>query len=313
MKALGLEINMSKSVVSPVFAEFAKKWVGVGIDLSPIGPGLILQSLRNSYYVGAVLLALVGANLLELYRIPGILKDKPSFIRCSYPNILWLSLFTGIVSKNLPANAKAIADIKVFFDHVPLHIAQSISNTLYQNAMKLFEARDQETTRQVKFFLLNWWKTSTCRVVSHGLPESVILFLSPGFWLYFSSYLKGYSDEYFKNYASLISWKEEMEDEIDDIGLIDSDPFYGFGDHLVKLSEVSSIRDILSIDWTDKGEMRGLGKALFSCMKEQPNRELVQSFAPYWFTKGVVHFPTALYGNPNTGQWIADAKSFWGY
>jgi hypothetical protein len=48
MKDLGVEINMSKSLVSASGScEFAKRFYYHGIDVSPLGPKSILQMIRN--------------------------------------------------------------------------------------------------------------------------------------------------------------------------------------------------------------------------------------------------------------------------
>jgi hypothetical protein len=56
MSLLGVSINLSKSVISKDFAEFAKTYVGPAkVNFTPLGPGLILRTLRNRNYIGALL------------------------------------------------------------------------------------------------------------------------------------------------------------------------------------------------------------------------------------------------------------------
>jgi len=63
---LGLSINMSKSVISEEFAEFAKVLKGPFINYTPVGPGLILRYIRDRSYLGSLV-----ANLNKL----GIVRD----------------------------------------------------------------------------------------------------------------------------------------------------------------------------------------------------------------------------------------------
>lgn len=49
MEALGVEISLGKSVISSKFTEFAKRLKGVKLDVTPLGPGLILNSFRYHY------------------------------------------------------------------------------------------------------------------------------------------------------------------------------------------------------------------------------------------------------------------------
>jgi hypothetical protein len=55
MKLLGVEINLGKSVISNRFAEFAKRLKGQDIELTPLGPGLILRFIRDKFYIGNLL------------------------------------------------------------------------------------------------------------------------------------------------------------------------------------------------------------------------------------------------------------------
>lgn len=55
MKSLGVSINLNKSVISDNFAEFAKTYKGIGFEFTPLGSGLILQTIRNKSYIGALL------------------------------------------------------------------------------------------------------------------------------------------------------------------------------------------------------------------------------------------------------------------
>lgn len=49
---LGLDISAAKSIISNEFAEFAKRLIGPGINYTPLGAGVILQSLRERYAIG---------------------------------------------------------------------------------------------------------------------------------------------------------------------------------------------------------------------------------------------------------------------
>lgn len=65
MDTLGVSINLGKSVISNDIAEFAKRWVGPDIDITPIGPGLILRFIRSGYYIGAVLNECVRLKIID--------------------------------------------------------------------------------------------------------------------------------------------------------------------------------------------------------------------------------------------------------
>lgn len=78
MNSLGVSINLNKSVISDDFAEFAKTYKGKGFEFTPLGSGLILQTLRNKSYIGALLANLflighcttIGSVIKIIQRLP---------------------------------------------------------------------------------------------------------------------------------------------------------------------------------------------------------------------------------------------------
>lgn len=82
MQTLGLEINRQKSVESLKFTEFAKKLKGYdNIDFSPIGSGLILQTIRSSSYCLKFVQDLFIKDLITLSDFKGKLLLAPKFFR----------------------------------------------------------------------------------------------------------------------------------------------------------------------------------------------------------------------------------------
>jgi len=78
MKSLGLDISVGKSVISTKFTEFAKRLRGCHYDISPLGPGLILQCLRNRYYICILIFELLRRGLLHEYEVfPKLLSAIP--------------------------------------------------------------------------------------------------------------------------------------------------------------------------------------------------------------------------------------------
>jgi hypothetical protein len=65
MISLGLDISEGKSINSTVFTEFAKKLRGPTLDISPIGAGLVLHTLRNKFYICVLVYELLSRNLVS--------------------------------------------------------------------------------------------------------------------------------------------------------------------------------------------------------------------------------------------------------
>jgi hypothetical protein len=75
---------MAKSIVSKEFAEFAKRFVGPGVDYTPLGAGVLLQASREKYALSMVFLESIRngitpipATVLEvLYSFPSLKKSE---------------------------------------------------------------------------------------------------------------------------------------------------------------------------------------------------------------------------------------------
>lgn len=66
MTGLGLEISLSKSIISSEFVEFAKRVRTLrGEDFSIVGPGLIQSAVRNRYLSAVVLADSLRKGLLS--------------------------------------------------------------------------------------------------------------------------------------------------------------------------------------------------------------------------------------------------------
>jgi hypothetical protein len=78
MKSLGLSINPNKSVLSNDFAEFAKVLIGPKCNYSPLGAGIILRTIRDKGYFGALIAECFKQDVLSEYsallRLLGKLK-----------------------------------------------------------------------------------------------------------------------------------------------------------------------------------------------------------------------------------------------
>ena len=78
MKLLGLSINPHKSVISNDFAEFAKVLIGPQCNYTPVGPGIILRTVRDKGYFGALVAECFKQDAIceysALLRLLGVLK-----------------------------------------------------------------------------------------------------------------------------------------------------------------------------------------------------------------------------------------------
>jgi len=242
---------MSKSLVSPDFAEFAKRWVGSNIDLTPIGAGLILQSMRSSVYVGTLFLELVAHGLLDLRSALSLLESRPSFIRGNSSSILWLALFTGLVNEWHHIDVKTMIWKQSFVTAIPPVESRKLLSVYSDKVFESLQARGQETERAFVYFIKNWWRNKWTTLESHSVLNAIVLVMSPGFWLYFSSYLKGFDDQYWSDLQK--AW--EVKTFIEEATF--ADLYMKLTPMLLKIRSIEDRSNILSIDWSDMGDKRG--------------------------------------------------------
>jgi hypothetical protein len=134
MKCLGVKINLSKSIISSRFCEFAKRWKGPGYELTPIGPGLVLRLVRSKYYLNIFVMALLRLRLLtSLYDIRDLLKRREIHTMDYSSNeiVLWTSLgLSGILHKSFSHDTSLDESIEKCFSYVGLYTPSSVHYAL---------------------------------------------------------------------------------------------------------------------------------------------------------------------------------------
>lgn len=78
---LGVSINLSKSVISDKFTEFAKVLKGKVNNFSPLGPGLVLRAIRHRFYLVALINESVRVGILTNGKL---LELLPKFCNSRY-------------------------------------------------------------------------------------------------------------------------------------------------------------------------------------------------------------------------------------
>jgi hypothetical protein len=80
MELLGVSINLGKSVISKDFTEFAKKYRGYHSDISPIGPGLILNTIRDKSFILKFFSDLNAQSLITIHHLQDLIRTQPRFL-----------------------------------------------------------------------------------------------------------------------------------------------------------------------------------------------------------------------------------------
>nr|QIR30276.1 RNA-dependent RNA polymerase [Plasmopara viticola lesion associated mitovirus 53] len=244
MESLGVDINLSKSVISNRFTEFAKTWVGKGVNLSPLGPGLILQALRHRFFIPKLFLEAIDMRLIPLSEPLKFLEKLPKSIMTgkSIQIILGSLLMRKIYTKLtiLPENKFSLYNFFINDNHLELLLNRCITIIKADLDRSWTEMRTSIT-----HLLKRGWRTSTTRLGPFFyLSDMVWFLLKPGFWYYLFSFNKS-----LKDYMSKVLFIEELCKESLDRNDQHSKCIRSLG-------VLSKNIDILSIDWKSKEDVR---------------------------------------------------------
>jgi len=192
MKTLGVGINMSKSLVSDHFGEFAKRYVGPTFDLSPIGAGNLLQAVRRPMHIGSVIVEMytkavitnLEADLIPLHRefpLKGTLNELnfwTFYVLCS-------ALASTHSDTDLSANENTcgVAPQTLLGPLVPELYAVLRKETGEVLLQSYHKAKAEEKRFHSQFYKLNAFGRSK------SLLNSLGLLLSPGLYLYGLAFL----------------------------------------------------------------------------------------------------------------------------
>jgi hypothetical protein len=182
-KDLGVEINLSKSIISDSIAEFAKKWKGAGINITPIGPGLVLNAARHKIYLAPLLSELYRLELLDVKTLLVLVRELPSKLKDTISLILWSVLGLGSWLQKGQRDANAIlwafpsASNTLLFQY-------SLYNSLLEIYIKNYRENVIKLQEEADFFYRNWWKTYSSRSWPLRILEFILKLVGPGFWIY---------------------------------------------------------------------------------------------------------------------------------
>jgi hypothetical protein len=198
MKALGVSINMSKSIVSQDMVEFAKRWATPEMDLSPLGPGNILVTLREPYFLG---------TLVSEARRKGFFSDSISLraVIDSLPQKYFskemsVALWAAI---GIPENPHLFASGAVVTPSFWYAFERGISQahrdlSLYKALLCIVKEKEANALSSIleaeDKFDTNWFRSSSVisKDPSLRLLERIFRVFSPSYWLYSISFRKDY-------------------------------------------------------------------------------------------------------------------------
>jgi hypothetical protein len=198
MRALGVSINMSKSIVSSDMVEFAKRWKTPDMDLSPLGPGNILVTLREPYFLGTLISEAKRKGFFhDSISLKAVIDSLPQkYFSKEMSVALWAAI--GIPEKPhlFASGAVATPSFWYVFERGISQAHRDLS--LYRALLELMKEKESNALSSVlaaeDTFDTNWFKASSCvtKDPSLRLLERYFRVFSPSYWLYSISFPKDY-------------------------------------------------------------------------------------------------------------------------
>jgi hypothetical protein len=193
MESLGLVIKEGKSVISHRFTEFAKRLQGPSLDLTPVGAGAILAACRSGYMFPALIKAAMGTavtstqDLLDLVnRVPAGLvakRDLQKFVNL----VLWQFFGPTASGKVSPVHFGSmllewISGLPQTSAMLVEYIYDSISFVRFN---KQYKAIKESSHVPMLRLIIALCTITVSRVPFLRVLETLMLFVNPGFWVYF--------------------------------------------------------------------------------------------------------------------------------
>jgi len=189
MSALGVKINPSKSIISMDVVEFAKRWLTPYGEISPIGPGNILNCSRNPGALGSLLyeahkkgyLATTGHVLNLLPKMPGVFTSHMALALNACFGL------TGCFHPTSQLDTRVLSWCSYGLLSEPMVVRYSFYNGLLQALVTELREQLKSNSRQEALFLKSAFRITGVRTKTLRFFELTTLLINPGFYLYLQS------------------------------------------------------------------------------------------------------------------------------
>lgn len=191
MNGLGLKISTGKSIISYRFTEFAKTLKGPGLDITPLGSGLVLSSVRSHYMVPALLAVAVHRFTYSPQEVLNLLKAIPGglfnrrLIQEICLNSVWQSFLNNTWLKELSRlNVKTLNRYPSFFSTDVLQFPYKLADALLARLYRELEVQKENAHEAMTNFLMEGLSLLAARAVPLRVLELLMKPFNPGFWMY---------------------------------------------------------------------------------------------------------------------------------
>jgi len=192
MKTLGVEINLSKSIISSEMVEFAKRWRTSENDLSPLGPGNILVTARESFFLGTLITEAQRKGFFaDTSTLKSVIDSLPEkYFGKELSVALWAVLGIPDQPHLFASGAQKSASFWYVFER-GINQAHR-DHALYQALLEIVKERNSNNVKSVddaeEAFNSGWSGASVSKTYATRLIERLFRVISPSYWLYALSF-----------------------------------------------------------------------------------------------------------------------------
>jgi hypothetical protein len=199
METLGVTINLSKSFeMDSGTLEFAKRWMSPTIgDISPLGPGLILATIRNPRMLYTLIQDALNRDFVFSSRVVG---DLNRILRILRPS-LWVSKFGNPILSSVIGPTGGLWDSASgpffkavwigMFPHLMAEKLYHLTEILFRD-MAISQTPPLAGSDQVDELVSNFWNRARLLGPDFwGWISAPLVICSPAFWVYYDLACKG--------------------------------------------------------------------------------------------------------------------------
>jgi len=192
MKTLGVEINLSKSIISNDLVEFAKRWKTTEFDLSPLGPGNILVTAREPFFLGTLITeAQRKGFFIDSLALKSVIDSLPEkYFGKELSVALWAVLGIPDQPHLFASGAQKSASYWYAFERGVNQAHRD--HSLYHALLEIVQERNANNVRSIDdaetSFVQGWFNASVSKTFALRLIERSFRIISPSYWLYALSF-----------------------------------------------------------------------------------------------------------------------------
>lgn len=189
MSTLGVSINQSKSVISYDVVEFAKRWLTPYGEITPLGPGNILNCMRNNAALGSLLyeahskgyLDTTGQVLNLLPKLPGTYSSHKALALNAMFGL------TGCFHPQSQLDTRVLSWCSYGLLNEPVVCRYCFYNGLLQALITELRDNLKTNSKHEEQFLRNAHRITGVKTKTLRFLELTSLLINPGFYLYLQS------------------------------------------------------------------------------------------------------------------------------